>query len=110
MTRAICSLFLQLGKDKWAQREKSAGVDMAEAFYTLVRLRQDFSVKELDQEQASQCFPHGTLKVRGPRSSVGKAQSNHKNNINIPMSVCLILKVNDNFIFNLNKCNAILIL
>lgn len=38
MTRDICSLSLQLGKDKWAQREKSAGVDMAEAFYILVRL------------------------------------------------------------------------
>lgn len=36
---------------------------MAEAFYILVRFRHDFSMKELDEEQASQCFPHGTPKA-----------------------------------------------
>lgn len=65
-------------------------------------------MKEWDEEQASQCFPHGTPSVRGSRSSVGKAQSNHKN-ITTSMSVRLILKVNDTFIFNLpNKSNVIL--
>lgn len=73
---------------------------MAEAFYILVRFWDDFSMNKLDEEQASQCFPHGTPEVRGPRSSVGKAQSNHENIKNL-MSICLILKVNDNFIFNL---------
>lgn len=73
---------------------------MAEAFYILVRLWDDFSMNKLDEEQASQYFPHGTPEVRGPRSSVGKAQNNHENNIKNLMSICLTLKVNDNFIFN----------
>lgn len=40
---------------------------MAEAFYILVRPG--------DEEQTFQYFPHDTPKIRGPRSSVSKAQN-----------------------------------
>lgn len=72
---------------------------MAESVYVLVRLRHDFSMKEANEEQASQCFSHDVPKVRGLRSPVGKAQGNYKNNIETSVTSSLILKVNENFIF-----------
>lgn len=72
---------------------------MAESVYILVRLRHDFSIKEPNEEQTSQCFSHDIPKVRGLRSSVGKAQDNYKNNIEASTTSYLILKVNENFIF-----------